>query len=191
MTLAEIEILLESLQDEINAIKTSVNNLNNKIDILQTSMSTLQNTVKKIDNLNSLIDTTITNPTIGDVLQYDSSGKWKNIQPSELGITGGGGTSAITSLSQLSDVYISSAENNQVLTYSSLSGKWISKDPQTTDVDMSEYLKIADAKQLYFPIKGGTIDGNVEINGTLLVKSMILGENNLLVYGGVTMYGEV
>ena len=66
-------------------------------------------------SLADLVDTTISNPSNGQVLKYDStSGKWIN----------GSITPGSTTLSGLTDTSISSPTNGQVLKYNSTSGKW-------------------------------------------------------------------
>ena len=68
------------------------------------------------DTIAELTDTTITSPTDGQVLTYDSSSsKWINANG------GGGGAS---DLDDLDDVTISSATNGQVLAYNSSDSKW-------------------------------------------------------------------
>ena len=71
----------------------------------------------EVDSLTGLTDTTISSPTDGQVLKYDSaSSKWVN------GNGGGGGAST---LAGLSDVNITSATDQQPLTYDNASSKWV------------------------------------------------------------------
>lgn len=213
MTLTQIETLLVQLQTQVTANTAAINSINNtvsnyattddlkelsnQINVLQENNNTLQNSVaalhtsvSKIDNLENLLDVNVNNITVGDILQYDANGKWSNIQPSAINITGSG-SSSVTKLSQLQDVWITGIESGQVLSYDALSGKWVNSALQIGDVDLSSYLTVAAAEATYLPLKGGTITGNLQVNGTLLVKGMMTGENNLLVFGGVTMYGEI
>ena len=67
-------------------------------------------------SLAELTDTSISSPTNGQVLKYNStSSKWENANES------GGGADE---LNDLSDVAISTPSNGQVLKYNSTSGKW-------------------------------------------------------------------
>ena len=65
--------------------------------------------------LSSLSDVTITSPTNGDILLYNSqTGAWEN----------NAFTPTSSSLSGLTDVSITSAQNNNILLYNAISGKW-------------------------------------------------------------------
>ena len=105
---------------------------------------------------------------------------------------GGGSSSSggASKLADLSDVYISGISNGQALVYSAINNKWInttinnSGNTGGNTGDLSKYLLASDAEKLYLLKTGGTITGNLNINGLTT-----LG-NNLLVKGGVTMYNE-
>lgn len=129
MTLAEIEILLRQLQeqvisntaaittlnntianyattDDLKALATQVNALSVNNVVLQEAVAALDTSVSKIDHLSSLLDVSITNITENDVLQYSADGKWQNISPSKLkGIETDTSTGA-SSLDGLSDVLL-------------------------------------------------------------------------------------
>lgn len=181
MTLEELEALVKQLQTEVNTLKDSVATLTNQVS--KEFLQKLQD-VKINDQLSPL--------TFGDILQYGSDGKWHNVQPSTLGITGGGSGGSATKLTELSDVRITgSLTDGQVLTYSAINQVWLNKDQVKVNVDLSSYLTKTEAANTYLnKLTGGTVNGDVTINGTLLVKEMITGEDNVLVYGGVTMYSE-
>lgn len=208
MTLEELEALVKSLQeqltslnnslsnyattDNVSAITTNVKTLQNNYDTLKTSVATLDTKVNKINHLETLLDVSLYNLTENDLLQYSNDGKWHNVNPTKLGITTGNSSGSISKLSDMSDVLLGNVENGDVLTYNTSSKKWVNSkvDIETPSVDLSNYLTISSAEQTYFKKTGGVIDGNVTINNTLLVKEMITGEDNVLVHGGVTMYGE-
>lgn len=99
MTLAEIEILLRQLQeqvisntaaittlnntianyattDDLKALATQVNALSVNNVVLQEAVAALDTSVSKIDHLSSLLDVSITNISENDVLQYSADGKW-------------------------------------------------------------------------------------------------------------------
>ena len=153
-------------------------------------MATLSVEVDKVDHLVKLSDIQIENLTANDVLQYGDDGLWHNVSPTTLGITSGGGSSSggASKLADLSDVYISGLGNGQALVYSSINNKWINSTITTgngsSSGDLSKYLLASDAEKLYLLKAGGTITGNLNVNGLTT-----LG-NNLLVKGGVTMYNE-
>ena len=112
------------------------------------------------------------------------------VKLASLNIGGVGGSTNVTSLSDLSDVIISAPQNGQALVYDTLHGAWLNKTISTGGTaDLSGYLSIADAAKIYFPKSGGTITGSVTINSNLVVKEMITGEGDILSHGGVTMYG--
>lgn len=211
MSLAEIENLLLKLQaevkantaaivtlnntvsnyattDDLTAISKQINTLQNNNVLLQDAVSALNTSVAKIDHLSRLQDIVINNITEDDILQYGNDGKWHNVQPSTLGITGGSGsTSSATKLSDLTDVFISGVSNGQALVYSSINNKWINATIQTNSGntgDMSGYLTTKDAQLLYLPLTGGTITGPLTVTGLTN-----LGDD-VLVTGGVTMYNK-
>lgn len=214
MTLAEIEVLVVQMQENIAANTAAIKTLNTTLSnyatdddlaaltetvkalnanntTLQNSVTTLTQSVKKIDNLQSLLDVNITNLTGNDLLHYDiASGKWKNIQPSALGISSGGSSGGATKLVDLYDVSISAVSDGQALVYSASLDKWINSTVSSGGSVSGDYLTKSEANQLYLSLRGGIIDGSLTINNTLLVKGLITGEDNVLVSGGVTMYNE-
>lgn len=166
MTLEELEALVKQLQTEVNTLKDSV--------------ATLTNQIESISRMNGLLDFDLNDKssplTNGDILQYDN-GKWYNIQPSKLGISGTGDGISPTSLGGLTDVLLTTPSNGQILTYSSSYGKWINKDAEKTQqVDLSKYLTITDAAKIYFPIAGGEITGPTTILSTLHTTGNITSE---------------
>ena len=165
-----------------------INTLQNNNVLLQDAVSALNTSVAKIDHLSRLQDIVINNITEDDILQYGNDGKWHNVQPSTLGITGGSGsTSSATKLSDLTDVFISGVSNGQALVYSSINNKWINATIQTNSGntgDMSGYLTTKDAQLLYLPLTGGTITGPLTVTG------LTNFGDDVLVTGGVTMYNK-
>ena len=84
--------------------------------------------------LGGLLDVTLSSPTNGQVLTYNSaSGKWINQNPQS------GGAS---SLSQLSDVNIGVLADGQVLKYSQTAGKWINSSISVS-VGMSDLTDVS------------------------------------------------
>lgn len=209
MSLTEIETLVLQLQSAVNANTAAIATLNNTVSnyattddlaavsqqintlqnnniLLQDAVSTLDTSVRKIDHLSKLLDVSINDITENDILQFGNDGKWHNIQPSSLGISGGGNntTGGATKLTDLTDVYISGLSNGQTLVYSSINNKWINSTITNTgggSENLSGYLTISDAEQLYLLKAGGTITGNLNVEGLTT-----LG-NDLLVTGGITM----
>lgn len=165
--------------DNINELIELVKELQKKVDTLSNSVATLDTKVQKLNYLQKLLDVEIDTLTFGDVLQYSNDGKWHNIQPSKIFVPQSGGSGA-SRLVDLLDVVVSSPSNGQVLTYNSLDGKWYNNTISSGGGggDLSNYLTKAEAALTYYPITGGTITGNVRIEG------------NLLVTGGITLYGE-
>lgn len=176
--------------DDLTAISKQINTLQNNNILLQNTVATLSVEVDKVDHLVKLSDIQIENLTANDVLQYGDDGLWHNVSPTTLGITNGGGSSSggASKLADLSDVYISGLGNGQALVYSSINNKWINSTITTgngsSSGDLSKYLLASDAEKLYLLKAGGTITGNLNVNGLTT-----LG-NNLLVKGGITMYNE-
>lgn len=79
-------------------------------------------------SLSTLSDVTLSSPTNGQVLKYDSgSGKW---------INGSGGT-ATTSLSNLTDVNLTSLTDGQLIQYDSVAQKWVNIGIDTTPTQNS------------------------------------------------------
>ena len=213
MELVEIEALLKQLQsevkantaaittltdtlsnyattDDLTAISKQINTLQNNNILLQNTVATLSVEVDKVDHLVKLSDIQIENLTTNDVLQYGDDGLWHNVSPTTLGITSGGGSSSggASKLADLSDVYISGLGNGQVLVYSAVNNKWINSTINTgngsSSGDLSKYLLASDAEKLYLLKAGGTITGNLNVNGLTTLN------NNLIVKGGITMYNE-
>ena len=176
--------------DDLTAISKQINTLQNNNILLQNTVATLSVEVDKVDHLVKLSDIQIENLTTNDVLQYGDDGLWHNVSPTTLGIASGGGSSlsSVTKLSDLSDVYISGVGNGQVLVYSAVNNKWINSTINagngSSSGDLSKYLLASDAEKLYLLKAGGTITGNLNVNGLTTLN------NNLIVNGGITMYNE-
>lgn len=165
--------------DNVNELIVLVRELQKQVNTLEEAVATLDTKVQKLNYLQKLLDVEIDTITFGDVLQYSNDGKWHNIQPSKIFVSSEGG-SGIQRLNELLDVVISSPSNGQVLTYNSLDGKWYNNTIESggSGGDLSNYLTKAEAALTYYPITGGTIKGNVRIEGDLLVT------------GGITLYKE-
>lgn len=165
--------------DNVNELIILVRELQEKVNILEEAVATLDTKVQKLNYLQKLLDVEIDAITFGDVLQYSNDGKWHNIQPSKIFVSSGGGSGA-SRLVDLSDVVVSNPTNGQALTYNSQDGKWYNNTISSGGGggDLSNYLTKAEAAVTYYPITGGTIKGNVRIEGDLLVT------------GGITLYKE-
>lgn len=169
--------------DDLTAIATNVNVLQNNNILLQDQVAALQNNIESINHLSRLKDVKLKNITENDVLMYGNDGLWHNIKIEEIKITGTGAGGSST-LEGLTDVFISGVSNGQVLAYNSINKKWTNVDPQTNNqnISLKDYLTIKDAELLYLPLTGGTISGNLVVNGMTTIN------NDLLVKGGITMY---
>lgn len=166
--------------DNVNELIELVKELQEKVDTLANSVAILDTKVQKINYLQKLLDVEIETITFGDVLQYSNDGKWHNIQPSQIFVSSDSG-SGVSRLIDLSDVVISNPTNGQALTYNAQDGRWYNNTIETgggSGGDLSNYLTKAEAALTYYPITGGTINGNVRIEGDLLVT------------GGITLYEE-
>lgn len=212
MTLAEIEILLKQLQqqviantaaitsitnalsqyattDDLRTLSARVNTLSNNNIVLQDAIAALDTSVSKIDHLQTLLDVDVENLTENDILQYSNRGKWQNVQPSEIkGIVNiNVPSSEITnvSLNSLSDVMLIDVKNEQVLQYDSQLGYWTNKTIKTSSGqigNLDNYLTYDDAKRMYLPLTGGTL------TGPLTIKAMLTVEDNILVHKALTMH---
>lgn len=208
MTLAEIEILLRQLQEQVTAntaaittlqnnltqyattddlktLSTQVNILLDNNDTLQEAVAALDTSVKKIDHLETLLDVDVNNITENDVLQYSNRGKWQNIQPSMMnGLISNSSTGA-SNLNGLSDIMLTNVTDGQFLVYDAQLGYWTNKTVNVSSGstgDLSNYMTFADAKRLYLPLTGGTL------TGPLTVKALVTAEDNVIVHKGLTMY---
>lgn len=208
MTLAEIEILLRQLQEQVTAntaaittlqnnltqyattddlktLSTQVNILLDNNDTLQEAVAALDTSVKKIDHLETLLDVDVNNITENDVLQYSNRGKWQNIQPSMMsGLVSNNSTGA-SDLNGLSDIMLTNVTDGQFLVYDAQLGYWINKTVNVSSGgtgDLSGYMTFADAKRLYLPLTGGTL------TGPLTVKALVTAEDNVIVHKALTMY---
>lgn len=204
MTIEELEKLVNRLQEQIVSLQTALNEYATTDDLsaitddikelqtnsttVQTSVAALETKMKKINHLENLLDVSIYNITEDDLLQYGSDGKWHNINPGKLGIANENGTSTITSLGSLTDVQINDVENNQVLIYNSVDGKWTNGtiDLEQEPVDLSAYLTKRAAEDTYFKIEGGEITGNVSMRKSLSVNENITTIGNIYADGAIT-----
>lgn len=204
MTLSQIEELLIQLQtqiaqqavaineiknnyvtkDNVTAINNQVKELISDNNQIHADVATLSNSISKIDFLSKLNDIKITNPTQGDVLQYDATmGRWCNVQT--VISTSGGSAGGATYLRDLHDVQISSLADGHCLVYNTSIGKWINDTVATGGsgtADLSNYLTKTAADATYLKLTGGTITGQ------LTVKQLTTLEDNLVVNGGITFY---
>lgn len=208
MTLAEIEILLRQLQEQVTAnaaaittlqnnltqyattddlktLSTQVNILLDNNDTLQEAVAALDTGVKKIDHLETLLDVDVNNITENDILQYSNRGKWQNIQPAMMnGLISNSSTGA-SSLNGLSDIMLTNVTDGQFLVYDAQLGYWTNKTVNVSSGgtgDLSDYMTFADAKRLYLPLTGGTL------TGPLTVKALVTAEDNVIVHKALTMY---
>lgn len=207
MTLAEIEILLRQLQEQVTAntaaittlqnnltqyattddlktLSTQVNILLDNNDTLQEAVAALDTSVKKIDHLETLLDVDVNNITENDILQYSNRGKWQNIQPLMMNGLISNDSMGASNLNGLSDIMLTNVTDGQFLVYDAQLGYWTNK---TIDVsggtdDLGNYMTFADAKRLYLPLTGGTL------TGPLTVKALVTAEDNVIVHKALTMY---
>lgn len=208
MTLAEIEILLRQLQEQVTAntaaittlqnnltqyattddlktLSTQVNILLDNNDTLQEAVAALDTSVKKIDHLETLLDVDVNNITENDVLQYSNRGKWQNIQPAMMNGLMSNSSTGASSLNGLSDIMLTNVTDGQFLVYDAQLGYWTNKTVNVSSGgtgDLSDYMTFADAKRLYLPLTGGTL------TGPLTVKALVTAEDNVIVHKALTMY---
>ena len=203
MTLAEIEILLRQLQEQVTAntaaittlqnnltqyattddlktLSTQVNILLDNNDTLQEAVAALDTSVKKIDHLETLLDVDVNNITENDILQYSNKGKWQNIQPSMMNGVVNNNPMGAFNLNGLSDIMLTNVTDGQFLVYDAQLGYWTNKTINVSSgVDKDElnkYMTFADAKRLYLPLSGGTLTGQLTV------------EDNVIVHKALTMY---
>lgn len=208
MTLAEIEILLRQLQEQVTAntaaittlqnnltqyattddlktLSTQVNILLDNNDTLQEAVAALDTSVKKIDHLETLLDVDVNNITENDILQYSNKGKWQNIQPSMMNGVVNNNPMGAFNLNGLSDIMLTNVTDGQFLVYDAQLGYWTNKTVNVSSGgtgDLSDYMTFADAKRLYLPLTGGTL------TGPLTVKALVTAEDNVIVHKALTMY---
>lgn len=208
MTLTEIEELLLSLQtkveqntatlvtlnntilsyvttDDLTAISNEIAILQNDSKVLQNAVATLSNKVNNTHHLASLLDIELNDLTVNDVLQYDTDGKWKNINIKTILPEVSPPT---ISLSDLSDVKLSNINTGNHLIYSAELGKWTnSMDADSDDpTDLSNYLTKAEAAKIYFPFTGGTITGPTTVLGATTIKNYLHATGNITSEAAVT-----
>lgn len=189
--------------DNIIELTELVRQLTQKIDTLEQHIAELETQVQKINFLSKLLDVEITNLTENDLLLYSSDGKWHNINYTTLLKDQEETTGIVKKLSELTDVLINSPVDNQVLAYSQSAGKWVNKDANFGGGgagDLSGYLTKIEAQRTYFPLTGGTINGNVTIKGNLdtstgnvrfnVNSTQVNVYGNMLSTGGITLYNE-
>lgn len=189
--------------DNIIELTELVRQLTQKIDTLEQHIAELETQVQKINFLSKLLDVEITNLTENDLLLYSSDGKWHNINYTTLLKDQEETTEIVKKLSELTDVLINSPVDNQVLAYSQSAGKWVNKDANFGGGgtgDLSGYLTKIEAQRTYFPLTGGTINGNVTIKGNLdtstgnvrfnVNSTQVNVYGNMLSTGGITLYNE-
>ena len=209
MTLAEIEILLRQLQEQVTANTAAITTLQNNLtqyattddlktlsaqvnilldnnDTLQEAVAALDTSVKKIDHLETLLDVDVNNITENDILQYSNRGKWQNIQPSMMNGLISNNPIGASNLNGLSDIMLTNVTDGQFLVYDAQLGYWTNKTVNVSSgVDKDElkkYMTFADAKSLYLPLTGGTL------TGPLTVKALVTAEDNVIVHKALTMY---
>lgn len=165
----------------IEELESTVIELQNSINILKNSVATLTTQIEQITRMHGLLDFNLDDNSSslkhGDIIQYDNfTGKWNNIQPTQLNIKTDNDIIKI-SLKDLNDVNLNTEINGHVLTYSSADEAWVNKEPyKNPQIDMSGYLTLEDADKRYLKLTGGTITGNVSINGALHVSGNVTSE---------------
>lgn len=78
-------------QDEYNDLVNTVQQLSEKTDTLADSIARVDTKVENTKYLTRLLDVTVSYPSEDDVLVYDKTGKWKNVQYDEIGFQPGEG----------------------------------------------------------------------------------------------------
>lgn len=110
---------------QLNQTNSTVDQIQTTITALQTAVNELQTSIGLINKLSKLLDVNIKGDLAkDDLLQFDGD-RWTNIKPSEIGIINDTPSTTVTSLSDLSDVAISSKTHGQVLAWNAVSNKWI------------------------------------------------------------------
>ena len=210
MTLLEIEQLLIQMQrqitantaaittlnntisnyattDDLNAIATNLNILQQRNVLIQNDLNALKDAVDNSDHLHKLIDVDLINPlTEGDILCYGDTGKWHNIPSKQIISNESGSSGNVTKLNDLSDVQLTSLSDGHGLIYSAAIGKWTNdKISDNTSSSVSgNYLTRDIADGLYLSKFGGTVNGELTVQGSVMIN------NNLLVKKGITFYNE-
>ena len=87
--------------DQYNELVDYVQRLNSDMNTLSESISKVDAKVENTKYLTRLLDVNAKYPAENDILIYDKTGKWKNIQYDEVGIEGGGG-----GIGGSSDIYV-------------------------------------------------------------------------------------
>lgn len=210
MTLLEIEQLLIQMQqqiiantaaittlnntisnyattDDLNAIATNLNILQQNNALIQNDLNSLKDAVDNSDHLHKLIDVDLINPlTEGDVLCYGNTGKWHNIPSKQIISNESGSSGNVTELNDLSDVQLTSLSDGHGLIYNAAIGKWTNRkiSDNTSSSGNGNYLTKDAADGYYLSKFGGTVNGDLIVNGLVTIN------NNLLVKRGITFYNE-
>lgn len=107
--------------DQTNELQELVLQLQEQVTDLSNNVLALDASTNKIDHLVKLRDVTVTDIAEGDILKYQSDGKWHNLPLSSL-------TSNIpTKLTELEDVNTANLQANDLMFYDAANNKFVNK----------------------------------------------------------------
>lgn len=221
MTQVELEQQVQKNTTAINSLDAAIDNLatvaqlnqlDNTVDQVQTTITSLQQAVTElqtsiglINKLSKLLDINIKDDLAkDDLLQFDGD-RWTNIKPSEVGITGGGTVTPVTSLESLSDVAINSKTHGQVLQWNAVSSKWVNATlniQQGSDFDENAMWIALGSNISSKKINPNYINGQelsltgITVNGSNIVftnssNTVAVSSNNLNVSRGINATGNI
>lgn len=190
----------------LNSLNTTVTTNQSAITALQEAVAALQTSISLVNKLSKLLDINIGDDLAkDDLLQFDGD-RWTNIKPSEVGISGGGGTGGATSLERLQDVSISNKSHGQALTWNATAGKWTNTTINTSgggsDFNEDAMWKALGGSSSNKKISPTYINGQelsltgLTVNGSNIIftnstNTVTVGSTNLTVSQGISATGNI
>lgn len=216
MTLEQIEELLltiqaqvksntsriESLQTKVAncATKTELSEVKVQVNTLSENITTMQTQIGFVNKLSKLIDVDLDSRelAVGDTLRYDGD-RWTNFNLDNMV---GGSATAVTMLSDLTDVNISGTlSDKQALCYDVTTNKWINMTVNTNSgtgtgfdaTEMWRQLNTVDSTKLIDPshIAGNLTVSTITLTGQNEQGNSIEANYDVSVMGEISAVGNI
>lgn len=216
MTLEQIEELLltiqaqvksntnsiETLQTKVDnrATKTELSEVNVQVNTLSENITKMQTQIGFVNKLSKLIDVDLDSKelAVGDTLRYDGD-RWTNFNLDNMV---GGSATAVTMLSDLTDVNISGTlSDKQALCYDVTTKKWINMTVNTNSgtgtgfdaTEMWRQLNTVDSTKLIDPshIAGNLTVSTITLTGQNEQGNSIEANYDVSVMGEISAVGNI